>query len=65
MVKWSFQYKPCLQYGMKLHTQLKTQKFERIDQSQEVQILPYAWLWDWMLERMKEGSSGNKLVSKM
>ncbi len=46
--------------GAKLHEQLKSETFENVDPSQEVQILPYAWLWDWMLERMKERSSGSK-----
>ncbi len=60
MVKYSFEYKRCLRMGSKLHEQLKSETFENVDPSQEVQILPYAWLWDWMLERMKERSSGSK-----
>jgi hypothetical protein len=54
MVKYSFDYKRCLRVGSKLHEQLKHDTFVNVDASQEVQILPYGWLWDWMLERMKE-----------
>ncbi len=60
MVKYSFEYKRCLRMGAKLHEHLKSGSFENVDPNQEVQILPYAWLWDWMLERMKERSVGNK-----
>jgi hypothetical protein len=60
MVKYSFEYKRCLRMGSKLHEQLITEHFENVDPNQEVQILPYAWLWEWMLERMKERSSGSK-----
>ncbi len=60
MVKYSFEYKRCLRMGSKLHEQLKNDTFLNVDPSQEVQILPYAWLWDWMLERMKERSPGSK-----
>ncbi|HEY3875195.1 MAG TPA: hypothetical protein VGM92_06940 [Candidatus Kapabacteria bacterium] len=60
MVRWSYDYKQCLKYGMKLHNELKTGTFENVNQDQEVQILPYAWLWDYMLERMKERSLGKK-----
>jgi hypothetical protein len=60
MVKYSYQYKECLKYGAKLHTRLKTEKFETVDPDQEIQILPYAWLWDWMLEQMKERSLGKR-----
>jgi len=60
MVKYSYEYKRCLRMGAKLHEQLKSDAFENVDPNQEVQILPYAWLWEWMLERMKERSSGIK-----
>jgi hypothetical protein len=60
MVKYSFEYKRCLRMGSKLHEELKNNSFESVDPSQEVQILPYAWLWDWMLERMKERSTASK-----
>lgn len=60
MVRWSYQYKPCVKYGMKLHNELKNGTFENVNQDQEVQILPYAWLWEYMLERMKERSSSKK-----
>ncbi len=60
MVKYSYDYKDCLRMGSKLHTRLKTETFENVDPEQEVQILPYAWLWDWILERMKERESGSK-----
>jgi hypothetical protein len=56
MVKYSYEYKRCLRMGSKLHEELKTGHFENVDPNQEIQILPYAWLWEWMLERMKERS---------
>ena len=54
MVRSSYQYKDCLRHGMKLHNELKTGKFENVNQEQEVQILPYAWMWEYMLDKMKE-----------
>ncbi len=60
MVKYSYDYKRCARRGASLYEQLKSGHFENVDPNQEVQILPYAWLWEWMLERMKERSSGSK-----
>ncbi len=60
MVKYSFEYKRCLRVGSKLHEQLKNGSFLNVDPNQEIQILPYAWLWDWMLERMKERSPASQ-----
>ncbi len=60
MVKYSYEYKRCLRMGSKLHEELKNGHFENVDPNQEIQILPYAWLWEWMLERMKERSSPSR-----
>jgi|GEM_PF-2539057 len=53
MEKYSYSYKFCLANGKKTYERLKTEKFEIVDLDQEIQVLPYPWLWDRLLERMK------------
>jgi hypothetical protein len=53
MEKYSYSYKFCLANGKKTYERLKTEKFEVVDLDQEIQVLPYPWLWDRLLERMK------------
>ena len=54
MVRNSYNYRYCLTNGKEKYERLKTGKFEVIDLDQEIQVLPYPWLWERLLERMKE-----------
>ncbi|MFI5202060.1 MAG: hypothetical protein ACHQNE_06710, partial [Candidatus Kapaibacterium sp.] len=53
MVRYSYSHKACLAHSRKTYERLKTEKFEIVSSEQETQVLPYPWLWDWLIERMK------------
>ncbi|HET6400777.1 MAG TPA: hypothetical protein VFH95_05190 [Candidatus Kapabacteria bacterium] len=53
MVRYSYSHKACLAHSRKTYERLKTEKFEIVSSEQETQLLPYPWLWDWLIERMK------------
>jgi len=62
MVRRSFSYKHCLREGAPIVHKLKTGTFEIIDLEQEVQVLPYVWLWEHLLEELKAASEARKPV---
>jgi hypothetical protein len=49
----SFYYDIVEKKGRRYHHILKTEKFEIVDLEQEMQVVPYEWLWDRVLERLK------------
>ena len=50
----SFNYTLCLKKGERYYQELLIQREEAVDSDQELQILPYEWLWERVLERLKE-----------
>jgi len=53
MVKYSYSHKACRSNGRKTYERLQTEKFLIINSDQEIQVLPYPWLWDRLIEQMK------------
>ena len=58
----AFSYKISLAKGRHIHNQLRSEVFEIVDSEQEAQILPYEWLWDCILERLKEQAETKKIA---
>jgi len=52
----SFDYKLCLKKGKPYYEQILTSTEEFYDPEQEIQVLPYTWLWDRALESMQRQS---------
>jgi hypothetical protein len=52
----SFDYKLCLKKGKPYYEQILTSTEEFHDPEQEIQVLPYTWLWDHALESMQRQS---------
>ena len=50
----SFAYERSKRQGMRYYTQLETETFDVVDSEQELQVLPFAWLWDRILERLED-----------
>lgn len=50
----SFAFERSKRQGMRYYMQLKTETFDVVDSEQELQILPYTWLWDRVLERLED-----------
>lgn len=53
MVKYSYSHKACRSNGRKTYERLLTEKFEIVNTEQEIQVLPWTWLWDRLIEQMK------------
>jgi hypothetical protein len=49
----SFYYDIVEKKARRYHHTLKTEVFEIVDMEQELQVVPYEWLWDRVLERLK------------
>jgi tetratricopeptide (TPR) repeat protein len=50
----SFSYTLCLKKGERYYQELLMERDEAVDIEQELQILPYEWLWQRVLEKLKE-----------
>lgn len=57
MVNNAYAYKYCEKAGRERFEWLKSQKFQLLDPEKEVIVLPYWWLWERLLDRMKESES--------
>jgi hypothetical protein len=53
MVKYSYSHKASLSNGRKTYERLMTETFEIVNTDQEIQVLPWTWLWDRLIEQMK------------
>ncbi len=54
----SFNYKLARDKGRRFYNQLCNEHFEIVDVEQELQVLPYEWLWERVLDKLKEQERG-------
>jgi hypothetical protein len=58
----SFAYERTKRQGARYYHQLKTETFDVVDSEQELQVLPYTWLWDRILERLEQFEKRGAIV---
>lgn len=54
MENTGYESKPARQQGQRYYMQLKTKEFDIVDSEQELQIVPFPWLWEQILDKLED-----------